>query len=29
VATAPLAGDVTEQVRGLMWQPDYRPVLTA
>jgi malate dehydrogenase (oxaloacetate-decarboxylating) len=29
VATVPLAGDVTEQVRELMWQPAYRPVLTA
>jgi malate dehydrogenase (oxaloacetate-decarboxylating) len=29
VATVPLADDVTEQVRALMWQPDYRPVLTA
>ncbi|MGH3406312.1 MAG: oxaloacetate-decarboxylating malate dehydrogenase, partial [Streptosporangiaceae bacterium] len=29
VAAAPLAGDVIEQVRALMWQPDYRPVLTA
>jgi malate dehydrogenase (oxaloacetate-decarboxylating) len=29
VATAPLDGDVTEQVRALMWQPVYRPVLPA
>jgi malate dehydrogenase (oxaloacetate-decarboxylating) len=29
VATVPLADDVTEQVRALMWQPAYRPVLTA
>jgi malate dehydrogenase (oxaloacetate-decarboxylating) len=29
VATAPLDGDVTEQVRALMWQPAYRPVLPA
>jgi len=29
VATAALADDVTEQVRALMWQPVYRPVLPA
>ncbi len=29
VATVPLDGDVTEQVRALMWQPVYRPVLPA
>jgi malate dehydrogenase (oxaloacetate-decarboxylating) len=26
VATRPLTGDITEQVRALMWQPAYRPV---
>jgi malate dehydrogenase (oxaloacetate-decarboxylating) len=26
VATCPLTGDITEQVRALMWQPAYRPV---
>src|ERR1700722_2278441 len=29
VATVPLADDVTEQVRALMWHPPSRPVLTA
>jgi malate dehydrogenase (oxaloacetate-decarboxylating) len=26
VAAGPLTGDITERVRGLMWQPVYRPV---
>jgi malate dehydrogenase (oxaloacetate-decarboxylating) len=29
VATVPLDDDLTAQVRALMWQPAYRPVLPA